>query len=61
MNKLEEQEIGKSGPVVNVYFKSKKSIYTAPISELNGKLSKQAKLLVIIDGKNRHYMTIKNL
>ena len=34
--------------------------YTARGSELNGKCSKQANLLVTIEGENRYYRTIRN-
>ena len=46
---------------VNVLFNSKKGIYTAGRSEINGKCSKQVNLLMIVDGENRHDTANKNL
>ena len=36
-------------------------MYTARRSGLNGKSSKQANLLLIVDGENRHNTAIKNI
>ena len=60
------QKIGKfekinPGTTVNVLFNEKESIYTARRSELNGKCSKQVKLLMVVDGEKRHYTAIKNI
>ena len=60
------QKIGKfeknnSGTAINVLFNNKKDMYKAWRSEFTGKSSKQAKLLMIVDGENRHYREIKNL
>lgn len=46
---------------VNKLFNSKKGIYTTWRLELNSKCSKQANLLMVTEGGNRHYTTIKNL
>ena len=46
---------------LKMLFNSKKGIYKAQRSELNGKCSKQANLLMIVNGENRHHTTIKNL
>ena len=46
---------------VNVLFASKQSIYIAHRSEYNAKRSKQANLLMVVDGENRHYTAIKYL
>ena len=35
-------------------------MYTARRSEVNGKCSNQANLLVIVNGENRYFMAIKN-
>ena len=42
------------GIAVKVLFNSKKGIYTACILDRNGKCSKQANLLIIVDEENRH-------
>ena len=42
-------------------FNSKKGIYIAQRSELNGNCSNQANLLMIVNGENKHSMAIKNL
>ena len=47
------------GISVNVLLNNKEIIYIAYRSELNGKCSKQANLLMIVDGENRHYKIIK--
>ena len=46
---------------VNVLFAKKQSIYIAHRSEYNAKRSKQANLLLIVDGENRHYTALKSL
>ena len=60
------QKIGKfeknnPGTTINVLFNNKKGMYKAQKSEFTGKSSKQANLLMIVDGENRHYRAIKNL
>ena len=60
------QKIGKfernnPGIVVDVLLNSKKGQYTAYKLERNRKCSKQANLLMIVDGGNRHYTAIKNI
>ena len=45
---------------VNVQYNNKKGIRTARGSNRNGKCSKQADLLMIVDGNIRHYTEIKN-
>ena len=42
-------------------FSNKKSIYTAHRSGRNVKCKKQVKLLMIVDGGERHYSAIKNI
>jgi len=44
-----------------VLFESKKEIYIARRSDYNRKRSKQVNLLMIVDGKNRHYTAINCL
>ena len=41
------------------FLNSKKGIYAARRSELNEKCSKQANVLMIVAGENRHYTAIK--
>ena len=52
----------KSNPevAINVLILSKKSIYIARRSDFSSK-RQQANLLMIVDGGNRHYTTIKPL
>lgn len=45
---------------VNVLFKCKKATFSTQRSEFNGRSSKQADLLITVDGKNRHYTINKN-
>ena len=46
---------------VNVLFVNKKRIFIARRSEFNVKRRKQANLLMIVDGENRHYTAVKSL
>ena len=61
IHKIGKFERKNSGVAVNVLFNSKKEIYTARKSELYGKRSKQANLLMILEGGNTHHKAIKNL
>ena len=61
LNKISKFEKRNPEIAVNVLFVNKKSIYIARRSEFNGKRSKQVNLLMIIDGKNRHYTAVKSL
>ena len=49
--------------IVNVLFSNKKSqnIYAVRRSERNVKCKKQVNLIMIVDGKKRHYATIMNV
>ena len=46
---------------VNLLFNSKIGIYAACKSKRSGKRNKQTNLLTIVDGKNKHYMAVKNI
>ena len=61
INKIDKFEKKNPDIAVNVLFTGKKSIYTARRSDFNDKRSKQVNLLMVVDGENRHYTTIKNL
>ena len=61
LNEISKFEKRNPEIAVNVLFVNKKSIYIARRSGFNGKRSKQVNLLVIIDGKNRHYTAVKSL
>ena len=56
-----EFEKNNPGTTTNVLFNSNKGTYKAQRSELYGKCRKQGKLMMIVDGENRHYTAIKNL
>ena len=63
IKKIDKFEKNNPGIAVNVLFSNKKSpkndIYTVRRSERNVKCKKQVNLLMIEDGKKRHYTTIK--
>ena len=61
IKKIDKFEKNNPGISVNVLFSNKKSIYTARRSERNVKCKKQVNLLMIVDGEERHYTTIKNV
>ena len=61
LNKISKFEKRNPEIAVNVLFVSKKSIFIARRSEFNGKRGKQANLLMIVDGENRHYTAVKSL
>ena len=63
--KIDKFEKNNPGLTVNLLFSNKKSqkkkIYTVRRSGLNVKYKKQVNLLMIVDGEERHYTTIKNI
>ena len=61
LNKISKFEKRNPEIAVNVLFVSKKNIFIARRSEFNGKRGKQANLLMIVDGENRHYTAVKSL
>ena len=62
LNKIGKFEKNNPEIAVNVLLVNKKSIYIARRSEFNNKRSsKQANLLMIVDGENRHYTAVKSL
>jgi len=61
LNKIGKFEKNNPEIAVNVLFASQKSIYIAHRSDYNSKRRKQANLLMIVDGENRHYTAVKSL
>jgi len=61
IEKIGKFEKNNSGIAVNVLFESRNEIYIARRSDYNSKHSKQVNLLMIVDGKNRHYTAVKSL
>ena len=61
LNKISKFEKRNLEIAVNVLFVSKKNIFIARRSEFNGKRGKQANLLMIVDGENRHCTAVKSL
>ena len=65
INKIDKFEKNNPGMAVNVLFSNKKSqkknIYTVRRSERNVKCKKQVNSLMIADGEERHYTTIKSI
>ena len=65
IKKIDKFEKNNPGIAVNVLFSIKKSkkknTYTVPRSEHNVKCKKQVNLLMIVEGEERHYTTIKSI
>ena len=61
IKKIDKFEKNSPGIAVNVLFSSKGSIYTAHRSKRNMKCKKQVNLLMIEDGKKKHYTAIKSI
>ena len=63
IKKIDKFEKNNPGIAVNVLFSKNKSqiIYTVRMSEHNIKCRKQVNLLMIQDGEERHYTSIKNM
>ena len=65
IKKIDKFERNNPAMAVNVLFSNKKSqkknIYTVRMSGRNVKCKKQVNLLMIVDGKKRHYTAIKNI
>ena len=59
IQKIVTFEESNTGVTVNMLFNSEKSIYEARRSELNGKCSRQANLLMTVNGEKRQYTAIK--
>ena len=61
VKKIDKFEKNNTDIAVNVFFSNKKNIYTGRRSEHNMKCKKQVNLLMIADGENRHYTSIKSI
>ena len=65
IKKIDKFEKNNPGIAVNVLLSNKKiqkeSMYTACRSMRNGNSKKQVKLLMTVDGEEKHYATIKNM
>ena len=61
LNKIGKFEKNNPGIAVNVIFMSEKRIFIARRSKFNSKRDKQVNLLMITDGENKHYTTVKSL
>ena len=65
IKKIDKFEKNNPGIAVTVLFSNKKSqkesMYTARRSRRNGKSKKQVKLLMTVDGEEKHFTTIKNI
>ena len=61
IKKIDKFEKNNPDIALNVLFSNKKNIYTVRRSERNVKCKKQVKLLMIVDGENRHYTVIKSI
>ena len=61
IQQLGKFEMNNPGIAVNMLFIIKNSKHAVCRSKLNTKRSKQANLLMIVDGERRHYTVIKNI
>ena len=61
LNMIGKFEKNNPNIAINVLFTNKNSIYIGRKSQFNGERQKQANLLMVVDGENRHYTAVKNL